>query len=66
MIEMIKHNTIIAITEERKVELAQDLENYVNRYLDKQWIVAEAIDLLGMDGPEKRFLQSRNYEFKVY
>lgn len=55
-----------SISEERKQELLQDLENYINRYLDKQWVVGEAIDLLGEDGPEKRFLHARNYEFKVY
>ena len=54
------------ISDERKTELVQDLEDYINRYLDKQWVIGEAIGLLGMDGSEKRFLQSKNYEFKVY
>jgi hypothetical protein len=55
-----------ALSYERKSELVQDLEAYINRYLDKQWVIGEQSIYWGwMDGPEKRFLQSLNYEFKV-
>ena len=54
------------ITEDRKAILASELEQYINRFLDKQWTVSDAIDMISEDYDEKRFLQSVGYDFKVY
>ena len=54
------------LTDERKSDLAAELQAYIERYLDKQWIVSDAIDMVAEDDDEKRFLQSVAYEFKVY
>ena len=51
------------ITDERKGELLADLEQYINRYLDKQWVVAEAIDSIVEDKEEAQFLHTCNYYF---
>lgn len=53
------------ITDERKGELMADLEAYVNRYLDKQWIISEAVDCVVEDDEEAAFLNSTNYYFAV-
>lgn len=53
------------VTSERKATLACELEAYIERYLDKQWTVSDAIDMIAEDD-EKRFLQSAAYSFKVY
>lgn len=54
------------IPEDRKAILASELEQYINRFLDKQWTVSDAIDMIAEDNDEKRFLQAVGYEFKVY
>lgn len=53
------------ITDERKGELIAELEYSVNRHLEKQWIIAEAIDNLTDDQEEKFFLNSANSYFAV-
>lgn len=54
------------VTDDRKAILACELEQYINRFLDKQWTVSDAIDMIAEDADEKRFLQSAAYDFKVY
>ena len=54
------------LTDDRKAELATELEQYINRYLDKQWTISEAIDMICENEDESRFLQSAAYDFKVY
>lgn len=54
------------VAEDRKAILACELEQYINRFLDKQWTVSDAIDMIAEDDNEKRFLQSAAYDFKVY
>jgi hypothetical protein len=54
------------LTDERKSALAAELQAYIERYLDKQWTVSDAIDMVAEDDDEKRFLQSAAYEFRVY
>lgn len=51
------------ITDERKGILMADLEYSINRYLDKQWIVEEAIDNITEDKEEAIFLRSLNWYF---
>lgn len=58
--------SIADVTEDRKAILVYELEQYINRFLDKQWTVSNAIDMIAEDDDEKRFLQSTSYDFKVY
>lgn len=53
------------ITDERKSELIADLEDSINRYLDKQWLVSDTISSLTNDKEEDKFLESLNYYFLV-
>lgn len=53
------------ITDERKGELMADLEASINRYLDKQWVIADAIDNLTENEEETRFLHTCDNYFAV-
>jgi len=53
------------LTKDRKIELASELEYYVDRYLDKQWIVSDTIANITDDQSEREFLNSLVYYFKV-
>lgn len=53
------------ITDERKGEIIADLEYSVNKYLDRQWVVEQAIDNLTDNQEERRFLNSANKYFAV-
>ncbi|MGL5013023.1 MAG: hypothetical protein ACRC6V_01875 [Bacteroidales bacterium] len=53
------------ITDERKSELIADLEYSINRYLDKQGLVSDAISSITNDKEEDKFLESLRYRFSV-
>lgn len=53
------------ITDERKGELIADFEYYINRYLDKQWLVSDTIGSVANDEEENKFLSNLNYYFLV-
>lgn len=54
------------LTEERKLELASELEQSINRFIDKQWIISDHASCIAETEEEELFLNTVGYNFVVY
>lgn len=54
------------LTQERKVQIATELEQSIERFLDKQWVISDHASMIAKNKEEEDYLNQVNYSFVVY